>query len=76
MVSRGSLNLGLVRCSEIVMHQSEKEDVNHPEGVKRQETVGGEKLDVKPRVFVIIDKQKLPETRCSARIEQQWLGKI
>jgi hypothetical protein len=75
-VSRGSLNLGLVRCSVIVLHQSEKEDVNHPEGVKRQETVGGEKLDVKPQVFMITDKQRLLETRCSARIEQQWLGKI
>jgi hypothetical protein len=38
---------------------------------KRPEAKGSENMDGKPQVLMIFDKQKMPETRCSARIEQQ-----
>jgi hypothetical protein len=70
------LNIGLVRCSESVLHQSDKGGGIFENRGNKHDAMGNEKLDGKPQALMISDKQKIPKIRCSARLEQQWLGKI
>jgi hypothetical protein len=61
--------VGLVKCPNVVAHGEEIRDVKKEvllEISKGMHMDGG----ALPRELVISDKQRLPETRCSSRLEQ------
>jgi hypothetical protein len=75
-VASAKLNIGLVRCSELIMQQTEKKAIEGENLAKEKEMEDKTDVVVKSQALIISEKQKLPETRCSARVEQQWLDKI
>jgi hypothetical protein len=70
-----SLQVGLVKCLNAVAHGEEIRDVEKKEvllEISKGMHIDGMAL---PRELVIFDKQRLPETRCSSRLEQQFISK-
>jgi hypothetical protein len=70
-----SLQVGLVKHPIDVSHGEEIRDVEKKEVLL--EIIKGMHMDggALPRELVISDKQWLPETRCSSRLEQQFISK-
>jgi hypothetical protein len=70
-----SLQVGLVKHAIVVSHGEEIRDVEKKEVLL--EIIKGMHMDggALPRELVISDKQWLPETRCSSRLEQQFISK-
>jgi hypothetical protein len=75
-VASVKLNIGLVRCSELIMHQTEEKAMEGGNLAKEKEIEDKTEVAVKSHALIISKNQKLLETRCSARVEQQWLDKI
>jgi hypothetical protein len=69
-----SLQVGLVKCPNIVAHREEIRDVEKEVllEISKSMHMDGEAL---PRELVISDRQRLPETRCSSRLEQRLVSK-
>jgi hypothetical protein len=67
--------VGLVRCPSALAHKEETRGVEKKEVLL--EINKGMHVDdgSHPRELVISDQQRLPETRCSSRLEQQLISK-
>jgi hypothetical protein len=70
-VASVKLNIGLIRCSELIMHQTEEKAMEGGNLAKEKEIEDKTEVAVKSHALIISKNQKLLETRCSARVEQQ-----